>query len=371
MKRIYADNAATTALDRRVMEAMLPYLTENFGNPSSHHFIGREAKRAIENARKDILSHLGAGELYFSSGGTESNNWAIKSTARSLKHFGKTHIITSAFEHHSVLNCCKELESQGFTVTYLRPNLAGIVDPETVMRAITPDTGLVSIMYANNELGTIQPIQKIAEICRNHDILFHADAVQAVGHLPLELEYVDMLSFSAHKFYGPKGVGGLWTRKGLVVFPFINGGDQEMGKRAGTENVAGIVGMAEALKLCHDETYVRELRNQLVDKLLEIDGASLNGCRDSSLPGIANICFSGVDGEALMLMLDLKGICVSAGAACTTGSQEPSHVLKAIGLSDEDAKSSVRFSLGRNNTETEVDEIVCAVKEIVDKIRKM
>ncbi len=372
MKRIYADNAATTAMDRDVLEAMLPYLEGSYGNPSSHYSFGREAKRAIEKARKDILSHLGAeGELYFTSGGTESNNWAISATAELMAQKGKRHIIASEIEHHSVLNCCKNLEKKGFQVTYVRPNIAGIVEPEAIARAVTPETGLVSIMYANNEIGTVQPIHEISDICRGSGIIFHSDAVQAVGHIEVDFKSVDLLSFSAHKFHGPKGIGGLYVRKGLNLPPLLHGGLQESGHRGGTENVAGIVGMAKAIDNDHKSDYIKTLRNKLTEGLLEIEGAYLNGDRNSLLPGIANIGFRNVDSEALMLMLDLQGICVSAGAACTTGSQEPSHVLKAIGLNDKEAGNSVRFSLGKYNTEEEIDLICQAVRNTVEKIRRM
>ena len=370
MKRIYADNAATTALDGKVLEVMLPYLKEQYGNASSHHFIGREAKRAIENARKDILSCFGEGELCFTSGGSESNNWAIKAGAKLMKATGKNHIVTSAFEHHSVLNCCKELEKEGFAVTYISPGKDGIISPDDIDRAINADTGLVSIMYVNNELGTLQPIPQIAEICRKRGVVFHTDAVQAVGKINVDCENIDLMSFSAHKFHGPKGAGGLFIRKGLALPSFILGGNQESGKRAGTENVAAIAGMAEALKLCPKDNTVSRLHSKLKDDLLKIEGTKLNGQADAET-GILNIRFEGIDSEALMLMLDLKGIYVSAGAACTTGSRGTSHVLKAIGLDEKEAQSSVRFSLGRYNTAEEVEEITEAVKFTVAQLRKM
>ena len=370
MKRIYADNAATTALDDRAFEAMLPFLKEQYGNPSSHHFIGREAKRAIEKARKDIAGYFGEGDVYFTSGGSESNNWAIKALAKLMISSGKSHIITSAFEHHSVLNCCKELEREGFTVTYIKPDKDGIISPADVENAIGSNTGLVSIMYVNNELGTLQPIQEISKICRNNGVLFHTDAIQAVGKITLDAKAADLISFSAHKFHGPKGIGGLFVRKGLTLPSFIAGGNQEYGKRAGTENVAGIVAMAEALKNITNDCNVRKLTEKLITGLTEISGTHLNGspCTDT---GIVNIRFDGIDSESLMLMLDLKGICVSAGAACTTGNRESSHVLKAIGLSDKEAQSCVRFSLSRYNTENEIDEIISVTGNIAEQLRKM
>ena len=370
MKRIYADNASTTVIDDRAFEAMLPFLKEHYGNPSSHHFIGREAKRAIEKARKDIAGYFGEGDVYFTSGGSESNNWAITATAKLMRAKGKTHIITSAFEHHSVLNCCKELEREGFTVTYIKPDKDGIISPADVENAIGSNTGLVSIMYVNNELGTLQPIQEISKICRNNGVLFHTDAVQAVGKINLDAKAADLISFSAHKFYGPKGIGGLFVRKGLALPSFIAGGNQEYGKRAGTENVAGIVAMAEALKNITNDCNVRKLTEKLITGLTEISGTHLNGspCTDT---GIVNIRFDGIDSESLMLMLDLKGICVSAGAACTTGNRESSHVLKAIGLSDKEAQSCVRFSLSKYNTENDIDEIISVTGNIAEQLRKM
>ncbi|MFR8002229.1 MAG: cysteine desulfurase family protein [Hydrogeniiclostridium sp.] len=377
---VYADNAATTPLSPIALEAMLPYLGEIYGNPSTPYSLGRRTKKAIETARSDIAQCLGADvhEIFFTSGGSESDNWALKGAARSMARQGKTHIITTRFEHHAVLHTCAALEKEGFSVTYLDVHENGIIRPEEAEAAIRPETGLMSVMFANNEIGTIQPIESLGAICRENGLLFHTDAVQAVGHLPIDLRKlnIDMLSLSAHKFHGPKGVGVLFCRDGLELPNLIEGGAQERGHRAGTENVAGIMGMAAALKescgsIEENAAYVLSLREQLRKGLLEIPGCRWNGNAEQRLPGNANISFSGVEGESLLLMLDMQGICVSSGSACTSGAVDPSHVLRAIGLTDTEAKGSLRISLDRENTSEEVEKLVQTISETVHKLRSM
>ena len=377
---VYADNAATTPLSPIALEAMLPYLGEIYGNPSTPYSLGRRTKKAIETARSDIAQCLGADvhEIFFTSGGSESDNWALKGAARSMARQGKTHIITTRFEHHAVLHTCAALEKEGFSVTYLDVHENGIIRPEEAEAAIRPETGLMSVMFANNEIGTIQPIESLGAICRENGLLFHTDAVQAVGHLPIDLRKlnIDMLSLSAHKFHGPKGVGALFCRDGLELPNLIEGGAQERGHRAGTENVAGIMGMAAALKescgsIEENAAYVLSLREQLRKGLLEIPGCRWNGNAEQRLPGNANISFSGVEGESLLLMLDMQGICVSSGSACTSGAVDPSHVLRAIGLTDTEAKGSLRISLDRENTSEEVEKLVQTISETVHKLRSM
>ena len=377
---VYADNAATTPLSPIALEAMLPYLEEIYGNPSTPYSLGRRTKKAIETARSDIAQCLGADvhEIFFTSGGSESDNWALKGAARSMAHQGKTHIITTQFEHHAVLHTCAALEKEGFSITYLDVHENGIIRPEEAEAAIRPETGLMSVMFANNEIGTIQPIESLGAICHENGLLFHTDAVQAVGHLPIDLRRlnVDILSLSAHKFHGPKGVGALFCRDGLELPNLIEGGAQERGHRAGTENVAGIMGMAAALKescgsIEENAAYVLSLREQLRKGLLEIPGCRWNGNAEQRLPGNANISFSGVEGESLLLMLDMQGFCVSSGSACTSGAVDPSHVLRAIGLTDTEAKGSLRISLDRENTSEEVQKLVQTISETVHKLRSM
>ena len=377
---VYADNAATTPLSPIALEAMLPYLEEIYGNPSTPYSLGRRTKKAIETARSDIAQCLGADvhEIFFTSGGSESDNWALKGAARSMAHQGKTHIITTRFEHHAVLHTCAALEKEGFSVTYLDVHENGIIRPEEAEAAIRPETGLMSVMFANNEIGTIQPIESLGAICHENGLLFHTDAVQAVGHLPIDLRKlnIDMLSLSAHKFHGPKGVGALFCRNGLELPNLIEGGAQERGHRAGTENVAGIMGMAAALKescgsIEENAAYVLSLREKLRKGLLEIPGCHWNGNAEQRLPGNANISFSGVEGESLLLMLDMQGFCVSSGSACTSGAVDPSHVLRAIGLTDTEAKGSLRISLDRENTSEEVEKLVQTISETVHKLRSM
>ena len=377
---IYADHAATTSLSQTALEAMMPYLTNFFGNPSTAYSMGRKAKKAVEVSRGEIAQCLGAEarEIFFTSGGSEADNWALKGAAHVMRKQGKTHIITSRFEHHAVLHTCAALEKEGFSVTYLDVHENGIVRPEEVARTIRESTGLISIMFANNEIDTIQPIEEIGSICRKKGILFHTDAVQAAGHLPIDVrkQNIDMLSISAHKFHGPKGVGALFCRDGLYIENLLEGGAQERGHRAGTENVAGIVGMAAALKescahIYENASFVTVLRDHLREGLLQIPGCRWNGDAVNRLPGNANVSFSGIEGESLLLMLDMQGICVSSGSACTTGAVDPSHVLKAIGLSDNEAKGSLRLTLDRENTEQEVDTLIHIISETVQKLRNM
>ncbi len=379
MRKVYADNAATTALSPEVLNKMMPYLTEVYGNPSSLYQIGSEAKDAVEEARQtvaDLIGAANASEIYFTSGGSESDNWAIKGVAAALSKKGKKHIITSKFEHHAVLHTCAALEKQGFEVTYLDVYENGIVKPEDVKAAIRPDTALVTIMYANNEIGTIQPIAEIGKICREAKVLFHTDAVQAMGNVPINVveDNIDLLSLTAHKFHGPKGCGALYVRRGVRPEILIDGGAQEKGRRAGTENVAGIVGLAEALKIAVNTMDERRekltaMRNRLVDGLLKIERSRLNGDREMRLPGNMNMCFEGIEGESLLLRLDLAGISASSGSACTSGSLDPSHVLLSIGLPHEIAHGSLRISFSDNNTEEDVDYILENVPKIVEYLR--
>ena len=377
---VYADNAATTAVSTQVLEAMLPYYKEVYGNPSSLYAAGQKAKAALDQARADVAACLGADpdEIYFTSCGTESDNWAIKGAAHAMKKKGKTHIVTSAFEHHAVLHTCQALEKEGFTVTYLPVHENGIVRPEELEAAITDRTGLVTIMYANNEIGTIQPIPEIGAICKKHGVWFHTDAVQAVGnvHIHVKEQNIDMLSLSGHKFHAPKGVGALYIRRGIAIPNLLDGGAQERGKRGGTENVAQIVGLAAGLKeACAtiDQRVARlsPLRDKLMDGLLKIDRCRVNGDREHRLPGNVSMCFQGVEGESLLLMLDLKGISASSGSACTSGSLDPSHVLLSIGLPHEVAHGSLRLSFGDYNTEEDIDYILEVLPPIIQRLRSM
>ena len=379
-RTVYADNAATTAVSPQVLEAMLPYYKEVYGNPSSLYSVGQKAKAALEEARETVAACLGAeaGEIYFTSCGTESDNWAIKGAAHAMRKKGKDHIITSAFEHHAVLHTCQALEKEGFTVTYLPVHENGIVRPEELEAAITDKTGLVTIMYANNEIGTIQPIPEIGAICKKHGVWFHTDAVQAVGnvHIHVKDQNIDMLSLSGHKFHAPKGVGALYIRKGIAIPNLLDGGAQERGKRGGTENVAQIVGLAVGLKeACAtiDQRVARlsPLRDKLMDGLLKIDRCRVNGDREHRLPGNVSMCFQGVEGESLLLMLDLKGISASSGSACTSGSLDPSHVLLSIGLPHEVAHGSLRLSFGDYNTEEDIDYILEVLPPIIQRLRSM
>lgn len=381
MRRIYADNAATTALSPKVLDEMMPYLTTVYGNPSSLYGIGAEAKEAVEEARAKIATLIGAkspNEIYFTSGGSEADNWAIKGMCRTLQKKGKNHIITSKFEHHAVLHTCKALEKEGFEVTYLDVYENGIVKVEDVKNAIKDTTALVTIMYANNEIGTIQPIKEIGKICRENKVVFHTDAVQAVGNVDINVEdqFIDMLSLTGHKFHGPKGCGALYCRRGVRPEILIDGGAQERTRRAGTENVAGIVGLAKALELAlstMDERNAKltKMRDRLMDGLLKIERSRVNGDRVSRLPGNINMCFEGIEGESLLLRLDMAGICASSGSACTSGDLDPSHVLLSIGLPHEIAHGSMRLSFSDGNTEEDVDYILEQVPKIVDYLRMM
>ena len=377
---VYVDNAATTKLSPAVLEAMMPYLTEEYGNPSSLYRFGNHAKRAIEQARKEVADVLGAEpfEILFTGGGTEADNW-VKEIMRSLKARGKNHFITSAVEHHALLHSAQRLQKEGFEVTFIPVDREGQLDPEQVRAAIRPETGLVSIMFANNEIGTIYPIKEIGAICRQAGVLFHADAVQAAGHLPINVKEmnIDLLSLSAHKFHGPKGVGAFHCRRGIPLPSLIDGGAQERGKRAGTENVAGIVGLGAALRLANEEmseasARVSAMRDRLIDGILQtVPMCRLNGPRHNRLPGNCNISFLGIEGESLLLRLDLAGIAASSGSACASSSLDPSHVLLAIGLPHEVAHGSVRLSLSDYNTEEDVDYILEKLPEIVSTLRSM
>ena len=381
MREIYADNAATTALSPMVLEKMMPYLTKVYGNPSSLYGIGQEAKNAVETARQNIAKNLGAksaNEIYFTSGGSESDNWALKGICQRLKAKGKKHIITSKFEHHAILHTCKALEKEGFEVTYLDVYEDGIVKPEDVANAIREDTAIVSIMYANNEIGTIQPIAEIGKICREKKVLFHTDAVQAAGYVKINVEEqnIDLLSMTAHKIHGPKGCGLLYIRKGILINNLIEGGAQERNKRAGTENIAGIVGLDAALQHAVDTIDERTerlkvLRDKLIDGLLEIPKSRLNGSREKRLPNNVNMCFEGIEGESLLLRLEMNGMSASSGSACTSGSLDPSHVLLALGLPHEVAHGSTRMTFDESTTEEDIDYILEVVPKIVKLLRDM
>lgn len=377
-KIIYADNAATTRMSDSVIEAMLPYMQEHYGNASAIYRVGREAHQAVENARKRIAKVINAGamDIYFTSCGTEADNWAVKGMARKLASEGKKHIITTAIEHHAILHSCAALEKEGFEVTYLPVDEKGRVTPQQVAEAIREDTALVTVMYANNEIGTIEPIAEIGQVCRDAGVLFHTDAVQTAGILPIDVQAqnIDMMSVSAHKFNGPKGVGFLYCKRNLHPQNYMDGGAQERGHRAGTENVAGIVGMAQALedaKNARDEIRPKlaAMRDHIQTGLLEISGSSVNGDQDNRLPGTLNMSFEGIDGQSLLFSLDLKGIQASSGSACSSGSLDPSHVLLALGLPYEKAHGSLRITVGRYNTPEEADEIIAAVKEVVAELR--
>lgn len=377
---VYADNAATTFLSETAKTALFRATEHIWGNPSSLHTVGQEAKTALEGAREKIATLLGADpkEIYFTSGGSEADNQAIVSSARLGAKKGKKHIVSTRFEHHAVLHTLKRLEQDGFEVTLVDVHEDGLVRPEEVAAAIRPDTCLVSVMYANNEIGTVQPIREIGALCRERKVPFHTDAVQAVGHIPVDVraDNIDMLSLSAHKFHGPKGIGVLYARRGILLSNLIDGGAQERGKRAGTENIPAVVSMAAALEeavrdLDENAKKVSALRDRLIDGLLQIPHARLNGDREKRVPGTVNLCFEGIEGESLLLMLDMHGIEASSGSACTSGSLDPSHVLLAIGLPHEIAHGSLRLSLSAYNTEADVDHILATVPEVVAYLRNM
>ena len=378
---VYADNAATTRVSENALKAMLPFLQESFGNPSSLYSVGRKAAAALLDARKKVAEALGADtkEIYFTSCGSEADNWAVRSAAFEGAKKGKRHIITSAFEHHAVLRTCAFLEGQGFEVTYISPDSRGLIDPADVKRAVREDTCLVSVMYANNEIGTIQPAAEIAAVCKEKNILFHTDAVQAVGHIDINVKEqgIDMLSLSGHKLHAPKGIGALYVRSGVELSPLIFGGPQERGKRAGTENVASAAALGAAITdavtgIAQRSAAVLQMRERLIDGLLSaVEGVRLNGDRYSRLDGNVNLSFDGIEGESLLLMLDMEGICASSGSACESASLEASHVLKSIGLDDRAAKGSLRLTINEENTQEDIDYILERLPAIVARLRAL
>lgn len=377
---IYADNAATTVVSKRVLDAMLPYMTEQFGNPSSIYKLGRDAEKAITIARERIADAIGcsAGEIFFTSGGSEADNWAIRSAVLRLGAKGKKHIITTNFEHHAVLHTCEFLEKQGCEVTYLPVDENGYITAEQVRNAIRGDTAIVSVMYANNEIGTIMPVREIGEVCREKGVLFHTDAVQAVGNIPINVreQNIDMMSCSGHKIHAQKGIGFLYVRKGVPMTNLIFGGAQERGRRAGTENVPAIIGLAEAVSAACDNipkkaAKVAKMRDRLIDGITQIPCSRLNGGMTNRLCGNVNISFLGVEGESLLLLLDANGICASSGSACTSGSLDPSHVLLALGLPHEVAHGSMRLSISDETTDEDIDYILETVQKTVERIRGM
>lgn len=377
---IYADNAATTAVSKRVLDAMLPYMTEQFGNPSSIYKLGRDAEKAITEAREKIASAIGcsASEIFFTSGGSEADNWAIRSAAIRLGAKGKKHIITTNFEHHAVLHTCEFLEKQGFEVTYLPVDEMGLITAEQVKNAIREDTALVTIMYANNEIGTIMPIKEIGEVCREKGVWFHTDAVQAVGNVPINVkeQNIDMMSCSGHKIHAQKGIGFLYVKKGIPMTNLIFGGAQERGRRAGTENVPAIMGLGEAVTAACENIpekmeRVSKMRDRLIEGITKIPCSRLNGDNKQRLCGNVNISFLGVEGESLLLLLDANGICASSGSACTSGSLDPSHVLLALGLPHEVAHGSMRLTISDETTDEDIDYILETVPKVVERIRGM
>lgn len=379
-KLIYLDNAATTKTSEEVVAAMLPYFTEYYGNPSSVYEFASESKKAVSNARRTIAETLGAqeNEIYFTAGGSEADNWALKATAEAYQSKGK-HIITTKIEHHAILHTAEYLEKRGFEITYIGVDENGVVKVDELEKAIRPDTILISVMFANNEIGTIEPIEEIGSIAKEYGILFHTDAVQAFGQIPINVEkmHIDMLSASGHKLNGPKGIGFLYIRKGVKIGSFIHGGAQERKRRAGTENVPGIVGLGKAVEIAVATMEERtkkesELRDYLIERVLkEVPYSRLNGSRKDRLPNNVSFCFQFIEGESLLIMLDMKGICASSGSACTSGSLDPSHVLLAIGLPHEIAHGSLRLTLGADTTKEDMDTTIEAIKEIVQKLRDM
>lgn len=380
MTMIYLDNAATTNVSEEVYDAMKPYFCELYANPSAIYSFAGKSMKAINEARRNVASLIGANdkEIYFTASGSEADNWAIKATAFKYKDKGR-HIITSVIEHHAVLNTCKYLESEGVEVTYIDVDAYGIIKLEELKKAIRPDTILISIMTANNEIGTLQPISDIGKIAKEHNIFFHTDAVQAFGHIPLNVDEmnIDMLSASAHKLHGPKGVGMLYIRKGVDIGSFVHGGAQERSKRAGTHNTAGIVGFGVAAKIAQENLeanmkYESELRDYMINRILsEVENVVLNGHISERLPNNVNISFKHIEGESLLILLDQKGVCASSGSACTTGSSSPSHVLMAIGLSQEMARGSLRLTLSEHTSKVDIDMAIDAIKEVVDKLRNL
>lgn len=380
IKYVYADNAATTKMSKKVINAMIPCLENIYGNPSSLYKLGVESKSIIEKARGDVASCLNADacEIYFTSGGSESDNWAVKGVMKEQIKQGKRHIITSAFEHHAILHSMDALKNEGFEITYLDVHENGIIDLDELKKAIREDTGLVSIMTANNEIGTIQPIKQIGQICKENKIIFHTDAVQAIGNINIDVkdQNIDLLSLSGHKFHGPKGIGALYIRKGIKIKNLVDGGAQERNRRAGTENIAGIVGLSIAIidackNIKEKSKKVSMLRDRFIEEALKIERSRLNGDRTNRLPGNVNMCFEGIEGESLLLMLDLNGISASSGSACTSGSLDPSHVLLSIGLPHEIAHGSLRLSFNEENTMEDVEYILKVLPGIVQKLRNM
>lgn len=376
---VYADNAASTAVSEKVLNSMLPFLSESFGNPSSIHRQGRDARRAIENVRAQIAECLNChpSEIYFTSGGTESDWWAVTGYAKAQAEHGKRHIVTTAVEHKAVLEACKKLEKQGFEVTYLKPDGDGFITAEQVENAIRKDTALVTVMYANNEVGTVMPVEEIGMVCKEKGVCFHTDAVQAVGNVRIDVkkQNIAMLSLSGHKIHAMKGIGALYIRNGTALEAMITGGAQEKGRRAGTENVPAIVGLGEAVKAAYDDfdsRYKRteKVRDRLIDGLVKL-GGRLNGSRENRLMGNVNVSFEGFEGETMLLLLDSKGICASGGSACSSGQTEPSHVLTAMGLTAEQAKGALRFTLDSQNTAEDADYIIEAMKDIIFRLNKM
>ena len=377
---VYADNAATTKVSKPVLDVMMPYFTEEYGNASSIYALGRSAKKALETARETVAKAIGAetSEIYFTSCGSESDNWAIRSVCERLAAKGKKHIVTSVFDHHAVLHTCQALEKLGFEVTYLPVYKNGIVKTEAVKNAIREDTALVTIMYANNEIGTIQPVEEIATVCREKGVLFHTDAVQAMGHVKIDVhaQGIDMLSLSGHKIHAQKGIGALYVRKGIPVTNLIFGGAQERNRRAGTENLPAIAGFAKAMEIASTDIEKRaektaKQRDRLIEGILKLPRTRLNGDPVKRLPGTVNISIEGVEGESLLLMLDLNGICASSGSACTSGSLDPSHVLLALGLKHEVAHGSLRLSIGDETTDEDIDYILEVVPKVVKRLRDM
>ena len=378
--QIYVDNAATTKMSDKAIEAMIPYMKEIYGNPSSLHSVGLEANRALTDARERIAKCIGCdkNEITFTSGGSEADNQAIVSAARNGKKKGKNHIISTMIEHHAILHTLDKLKEEGFEITLLKPAENGMITAEQVRDAIKDETCLVTVMYANNEIGTIMPIREIGDVCKEKNVIFHTDAVQAVGHVDVDVkeQNIDMLSFSAHKFHGPKGIGVLYTRKGIILTNIINGGGQEKGKRAGTENLPAIMGMAAALEdaienMDENNKKIIKIRDKIIEGLEKIEHSVLNGDRVKRLPGNVHFCFEGIEGESLLLLLDDKGICTSSGSACASGDLDPSHVLMGIGRPHEIAHGSVRISLDVDNTEEEADYIIKNVTEIVEYLRSI
>ncbi|MBQ9334020.1 MAG: cysteine desulfurase NifS [Lachnospiraceae bacterium] len=375
---IYMDHAATTPVYPEVIQAMQPYMEESYANPSAIYRPASQAAKAVSTARAAIAERIGAlpEEIYFTSGGSESDNWALFSVCEA-RGFKDCHIITSQIEHHAVINTCKRLEKLGVKVTYLPVSGTGLVDPRKVTENLCPETVMVSVMYANNETGTIEPVSEIGQLLREKKVLFHTDAVQALGHIPIDMNILnaDMMSASAHKLGGPKGVGMLYIRKGVPAYPFIHGGAQERGRRAGTVNVPGVIGFAEAVRIAtdnldHNAEKVTRLRDRMISRILaEIPDSVLNGDHDNRLPGNVNISFKGIEGETLLILLDRAGICASSGSACSTGAIDPSHVLTAIGLDEATARGAVRFTLSEHNTPDEVDRVTDTLKEIIERLR--